>query len=127
MLTCMSNGKGIIRRSVIILKKKIFLYKMSQYFPELYESFGRNAKFEWDLSNYATKVDLKRATSTDTSNLASKHDVPKLKAEVDKLDFEKLKAALTDLTKPSMEQIMILLKKLSIINYSRRLALLILE
>ena len=79
------------------------------------------------MSNYATKVDLKRATSTDTSNLASKHDVPKLKAEVDKLDFEKLKAALTDLTKPSMEQIMILLKKLSIINYSRRLALLILE
>ena len=46
MLTCMSNGKGIIRRSVIILKKKIFLHKLSQYFPEPYESFDRNVKFE---------------------------------------------------------------------------------
>ena len=32
---------------------------MSQYFPELFERSGGNAKFELYLSNYATKVDMK--------------------------------------------------------------------
>ena len=53
-------------------------------------------KVEWDLSYYTTKLDLKGATSIDTSNLASRCDVLRLKAEVDKLDVEKLKTALTD-------------------------------
>ena len=45
---------------------------MSQYFPKPYELSSAN--FELDLSNYVTKVDLKRATSFDTSNLAAKSD-----------------------------------------------------
>ena len=77
------------------------LYKMSQYYPELYERFGRNVKVKLDLSNYATKPDLKGATSIDTTNLVSNCDAPRLKVEVNKLDAEKLKAVLTDLTKLS--------------------------
>ena len=47
---------------------------MSQYFPKPYELSSENMNFELDLSNYVTKVDLKRATSFDTSNLAAKSD-----------------------------------------------------
>ena len=32
---------------------------MSQYFSELFERSGGNVKFGLDLSNYATKVDMK--------------------------------------------------------------------
>ena len=32
---------------------------MSQYFPKPYESFGGDISFKVDLSNYATKSDLK--------------------------------------------------------------------
>ena len=40
-----------------------------------------------DLSNYATKADLKGATDVETSNLAVKSDLANLKAEVDKRDI----------------------------------------
>ena len=83
-------------------------------------------KVEWDLPYYTTKIDLKGATSIDTSNLASRCDVLRLKAEVDILDVEKLKTAFTDLTKLGTEQIMMLLNKMRIINYSLRVVLLIL-
>ena len=39
---------------------------MSKYFPDPKSSRGR-VKVEWDLSNYATNVDLKNATCVDTS------------------------------------------------------------
>ena len=45
-------------------------------------------KVELDLYNYATKVDLKRATGVDTSNLAAKSDLASLKAELDKIDID---------------------------------------
>ena len=32
---------------------------MSQYFPKPYEPFGGDTKVKVDLSNYATKTDLK--------------------------------------------------------------------
>ena len=32
---------------------------MNQYFPKPYKSFRGNVKVELDLSNYATKLDLK--------------------------------------------------------------------
>ena len=32
----------------------------SQYFPMLFKSFGRNINIKVDLSNYATKTDLKK-------------------------------------------------------------------
>ena len=43
-----------------------------------------------DLSNYATKKELDHATGIDTSHLAAKNLFIALKAEVDKLDINKL-------------------------------------
>ena len=42
------------------------------------------------MSNYATKVDLKNVTGTDTFKLAAKSDLADLKAEADRLDIDKL-------------------------------------
>ena len=42
---------------------------MSEYFPKPKFSGGR-VKVELDLSNYATKADLKNITGVDTSKLA---------------------------------------------------------
>ena len=47
---------------------------MSQYFPKPYERSIRNVKFEFDLSNYATKTDLKGATDVYISNVEAKLD-----------------------------------------------------
>ena len=44
-----------------------------------------------DLSNYATKKDIKNITHVDTSSFALKTNVANLKTEVDKLDIDKLK------------------------------------
>ena len=41
---------------------------MSEYFPKP-TLLGRNVKFALDLSNYATKANLKNATGADTLNL----------------------------------------------------------
>ena len=46
--------------------------KMSQYFPKLFRSFDGNVNVKVDLSNYATKTDLKNVTHADTSNFALK-------------------------------------------------------
>ena len=43
---------------------------MSQYFPKLYEPFGGNIKVKVDLSNYATKTDIKNIAHIDTSSFA---------------------------------------------------------
>ena len=50
------------------------------------------------LSNYATKTDLQNATGTDTSKPAAKSDLVSLKAEVNKLDIDKLKSVPTNLS-----------------------------
>ena len=42
---------------------------MSEYFPKPYERFDRDISVKLDLSDYATKADLKEATGVDTSNL----------------------------------------------------------
>ena len=73
---------------------------MSQYFPP-YRSFGRNIKVELDLSSYATKTDLKNVTHVDVSSFASKENLDNLKAEVDKLDIDKLTPVPNDLAKLS--------------------------
>ena len=77
------------------------LYKMSQYFPKPYEPFGGDISVKVDLSNYATKTDVKKATGIDTSNIALKSNLAKLKTEVDKLDVDNVKAAPVDLSKLS--------------------------
>ena len=48
-------------------------------------------KVELDLSNYSTKTDLLNATGVSTSSFAKKVDLANLKANVDKLDIDKLK------------------------------------
>ena len=62
---------------------------MSEYFPKP-NSLGANVKVELDLSNYATKTDLKNATVVDTSCFTKKTDLANLKSDVDKLDIDEL-------------------------------------
>ena len=73
---------------------------MSQYFPP-YRSSGRNTKVELDLTNYATKTDLKNVTHVDVSSFASKTNLASLKTEVDKIGVDKLKTVPADLAKLS--------------------------
>ena len=70
---------------------------MSYYPP--YKSSSNNVKGELDLTNYATKNDLKNLTHVDVSSFASKTNLAALKSEVDKIDVDKLKAAPVDLGK----------------------------
>ena len=68
------------------------------------------------MSNYVTKADIKNATGIDTSKLAAKSDLVSLKAEVDKLDIDKLVPVLVDLSKLSDVLKMMLFRKLRMIN-----------
>ena len=74
---------------------------MSQYFPKPYEPFGGDINVKVNLSNYATKADLKNATRIDTSKLALKSDLANLKPEVDNLDIDKLVPVSVHLSKLS--------------------------
>ena len=56
---------------------------------------------EFDLSNYATKDDVKNITHVDTSNFTLTRNTANLKTEVDKLDVEKLATVPVDLNKLS--------------------------
>ena len=71
---------------------------MSQYYPP-YRSSSNNIKVELDLSNYATKDDVKNITHVDVSSYATKTNLAALKTEVDKIDTDKLKTAPADLAK----------------------------
>ena len=75
---------------------------MSQYFPKLYEAFGGDINvIKIDLSNYATKTDLKNIWQVDTSSFALKGNLTTLKTEVDKVDIDKLVPAPVDLSELS--------------------------
>ena len=75
---------------------------MSQYFPKRFISnFGDSIKVNIDLSNYATKTDLKNVTHVDTSSFALKTNLASLKTEVDKLEIDKLVHIPVDLSKLS--------------------------
>ena len=63
--------------------------KISQYFPKPFRSFGENIYVNVDLSNYATKIDLKNLTLVDTSCFALETNLANLKTEFDKLDIAK--------------------------------------
>ena len=73
---------------------------MSQYYPP-YKSFSNNIKVELDLTNYATKNDLKNITHVDVSSFASKINLSALKTEVDQIDVDKLKTTPIDLDRLS--------------------------
>ena len=72
---------------------------MSRYFPKPYEPFGGDISVKVDLSNYATKTDLKNISHVDVSSFALKSNLASLKTEVDKLDIDKLKPFPNDLAK----------------------------
>ena len=74
---------------------------MSQYFPKPFRSFGGNINFKVDLSNYATKTDLKNVAYVGTSSFALKTNLTNLKTEVDKSKIDKLAPVLVDLSKLS--------------------------
>ena len=74
---------------------------MSQYFPKPYEPFGGDNNVKVDLSNYATRTDMKYASHIDTSSFALKPNLASLKTKVEKLDINKLVPVPVDLNKLS--------------------------
>ena len=74
---------------------------MSQYFPKPFRSFEENIHVKFDLSNYATKTDLKNITHVDTLSFALKTNLVSPKTEVDKLNIGKLAPVPVDLSKLS--------------------------
>ena len=74
---------------------------MTQYFPKPYEPFGGDINVKVDLSNYATKTDIKNISHVDTSSFALKTNLANLKTAVDKLDIDKLVHVHVDLSKLS--------------------------
>ena len=77
------------------------MYKTSHCFPKPYEAFIGDINVKVDLSNYATKADIKNISHVDTSNFALKTNFANLKSKVDQLDIEKLVPAPVDLGKLS--------------------------
>ena len=74
---------------------------MSQYFPKPYESFGGDMNVKVDLSNYATKTDLKNGSHVDVSSFALKSNLASIKTEANKIDAGKLQTVPIDLAKLS--------------------------
>ena len=74
---------------------------MNQYFPKPYEPFGGDINVKVDLSNYATKADIKNISHVDTSSFTLKTNLANLKTEVDKLNIDKLVHFPVDLSKLS--------------------------
>ena len=70
---------------------------MNGYFQNQ-KSLGANVKVELDLTNYATKADLRNATGVDTSTFAKRTDLANQKFDEDKLDFDQLKNVPTNLS-----------------------------
>ena len=73
---------------------------MTKY-PEPYEPFGGDINVTVDLSNYATKSDIKNISLVNTSSFALKTNLANLKTEVDKIDIDKLIPVPVDLSKLS--------------------------
>ena len=71
---------------------------MSQYFHKPFRRFWENINVKVDVSNYATKIDLKNVTHVNTSNFALKTNLASLKTEFDKLNIDKLVPVPVDLS-----------------------------
>ena len=91
-------------------------YKMSKNFPKPYEPFGGDINVIVDLSDYATKRDIKNISHVDTSSFALKTHLANLKTDVDKLDIDKLVSVPIDLSKLSDVVKNDVVKKMYIIN-----------
>ena len=88
---------------------------MSQNFPKPYQLFGGDINVKVDLSNYATKADIKYISDVFTSRFALKTNLFTLKTKVDKLDIDKLVPVLVGLSKLS-DAVKMLLKRMYMIN-----------
>ena len=89
---------------------------MSQHFPKPFINFVEYINVKIDLSNCATKTDLKNIAHIDTSSFALKTNLASLKTEVDKLDIDKLAIVPVDLSKMSDVVKNDAVKKLCVIN-----------
>ena len=67
------------------------------FYPEPHSHINDKVKIVLDLSNHATKKGVGHATGVDPSDLGAKKYFIALKAEVDKLDINKLVNVLTSL------------------------------
>ena len=74
---------------------------MSQYFHKPFRKFGGNTNVKVDLTDYATKTDIKNILHVDTSRFALRSNLASLKTEVDKLDVSKLVPVPVDISKLS--------------------------
>ena len=90
--------------------------KLSQYFSKPYEPFGGDINARVDLSNYATKTDIKNISHVDTLSFALKPNWASLKTEVDKLDIDRLVPIPVNLSKLSDAVENDVVKKLYMIN-----------
>ena len=82
-----------------ILSNAVSLYKNKSILSYYPQNFGGNIKVKVDLSNYATKTDIKNVTHVDTSSFVLKKNLAILKTKVDKLDIDKLAPVPVDLSK----------------------------
>ena len=73
---------------------------MSKFFPP-YRGVSKDIKVELDLSNYATKDEVKNIADVYVSSYATKTNLTVLKSEVHKIDIDKLKTVPADLDKLS--------------------------
>ena len=64
----------------------------------LYKKWVKTFQNRINLSNYATKADIKNISHVDSSSFASKANLVSLKTEVDKLDIHKLAPVPVDLS-----------------------------
>ena len=109
----------IIHLIVALIKKilnEIISLKMSQYF----RNFGGNFNVKVDISNYATKSDLKNVMHVDASRFALKTNLASLKTEIDKLDIYKLAPVPVDLSKLSNVVKNDFAKKVVMINWLQK-------
>ena len=96
-----SFNSWIYKKKSSLSRCDYIVQKVSQYFPKSYEPFVGGINVKIDLSNYATKTDLKNVTHVDTSSFALKTNLSGLKTEVDQLDIDKLVPVPVDLSKLS--------------------------
>ena len=97
----MPNGKVMIIHLIVGFMKMILYKNESILFLNHMNLLEETLMLKLILSNYATKTDLKNAARIDTSKLAAKSNLVSLKAEVDKLDIDKLVLDPVDFSKLS--------------------------
>ena len=88
---------------------------MSQYFPKQHKPFCGDINVKVDLSNCATKADIKNIAHN-TSSFALKTNLASLKTAADKLDIGKLVPVPVELSKISDVVKNVVVKKLNMMS-----------